>query len=160
MDSLPTTIQATEPLNLLLLRRINGSFNVSTTLMRGRITVLSQIPTSFAHSGCVVNEHLLIFGGFCDDLTQNHTLLLQSTESGVPADAKMYVKAISLIYFHRFQLRVRGEIPPPRERHSCSIVAGKKIYVFGGFNRTSDMYYNSLFSFDSGRMVMTLLLTN
>lgn len=53
-----------------------------------------------------------------------------------------------------FQLRVRGDIPPARERHSCSIIAGKKVYIFGGFNRTSDMYYNSVFLFDSGMYLL------
>lgn len=111
-----------------------------------RITILNQTPTSFAHSGCVINDHLLIFGGFCDDLTQNHTLLLQTTETGLSPDSKM------------FQLRVRGDIPPARERHSCSVVAGKKTFIFGGFNRTSDMYYNSVFLFDSGMFSSLLFI--
>eukprot|EP01127_Copromyxa_protea_P009545 TRINITY_DN2261_c0_g1_i1.p1 TRINITY_DN2261_c0_g1~~TRINITY_DN2261_c0_g1_i1.p1 ORF type:complete len:525 (-),score=82.62 TRINITY_DN2261_c0_g1_i1:143-1717(-) len=100
------------------------------------ITVLSQMPSSFAHSSVVVNDHLLCFGGFCDDLTQNHTLLLQTTANGVPKDAKM------------FQLRVRGDIPPARERHTASLI-GKNMFVIGGYNRSSDLYFNSVYIFDT-----------
>jgi N-acetylneuraminic acid mutarotase len=97
---------------------------------------LEPTPATFGHDGVACNEHLLLFGGFADLTTQNHTLLLHTSPLGTDKHTKI------------FQLRVRGDVPPPRERHTCSLI-GKKIYIFGGYNRSSDLYYNTLYMFDT-----------
>jgi len=100
------------------------------------VTALDPTPASFGHDAVPVNEHLLLFGGFADLTTQNHTLLLHTSPLGTDKTAKI------------FQLRVRGDVPPPRERHTMSCI-GKRIYIFGGYNRSSDLYYNTLYMFDT-----------
>jgi len=95
------------------------------------LTVLDKNPFSFGHSAATINEHLFVFGGFADEVTTNHCLLLSDTHGGKFS-----------------KLRVRGDVPPPRERCSASLV-GKKIYIFGGYNRGPDLYYNSLYCFES-----------
>jgi hypothetical protein len=44
-----------------------------------RVTALDPTPASFGHDAVPVNEHLLLFGGFADLTTQNHTLLLHTS---------------------------------------------------------------------------------
>jgi len=101
------------------------------------LTVLEKNPFSFGHSGTTINEHLFIFGGFVDEETSNASLLLSDTRGGK---------------FSR--LRVRGDIPPVRERHSASLV-GKKIYIFGGYCRGSESYYNTVHVFESESLTWT-----
>jgi len=95
------------------------------------LTVLEKTPLSFGHSGVTINEHLFVFGGFADEQTTNHCLLLSDTRGGKFS-----------------KLRVRGDIPPVRERHSASLI-GKRIYIFGGYCRGAELYYNSLYVFES-----------
>eukprot|EP01123_Difflugia_compressa_P010709 TRINITY_DN3994_c0_g1_i1.p1 TRINITY_DN3994_c0_g1~~TRINITY_DN3994_c0_g1_i1.p1 ORF type:complete len:633 (+),score=148.45 TRINITY_DN3994_c0_g1_i1:128-2026(+) len=101
------------------------------------LTVLDKNPFSFGHSGVSINEHLLVFGGFADDQTTNHCLLLSDTRGGKFS-----------------KLRVRGDIPPVRERHSASLI-GKRIYIFGGYCRGAELYYNTLYVFESETLTWT-----
>jgi len=99
--------------------------------------VLENSPYSFGHAGVTINEHLFVFGGFADESTVNHCLLLSDTHTGKFS-----------------KLRVRGDVPPPRERASCSLI-GKRIYIFGGYNRGPELYYNSLYIFESDSLTFT-----
>jgi len=76
------------------------------------LTVLEKTPVAFGHSGTTINEHLFIFGGFVDEETSNNCLLLSDTRGGK---------------FSR--LRVRGEVPTPRERHSASLIGKKNLFL-------------------------------
>uniref|UniRef100_A0A6B2L0T0 Uncharacterized protein n=1 Tax=Arcella intermedia TaxID=1963864 RepID=A0A6B2L0T0_9EUKA len=53
-------------------------------------------------------------------------------------------------------MRVRGEIPAIRERHSATLI-GKKIYVFGGYCRGAELYYNNLYVFETETLNWTKL---
>lgn len=72
-------------------------------------------------------------------MTTNHSMLLGDTHSPNMKFSK---------------LRVRGEVPPPRERHSSCLI-GKRIYIFGGYNRGPELYYNSLYCFESETLTWT-----
>jgi len=96
------------------------------------LTPLEINPFSFAHTASNVNDHMFIFGGYADELTSNHCLLLSETSQKGKFN----------------KIRVSGDIPSPRERHSSSLI-GKKIFVFGGYNRGPELYYNSLYYLDS-----------
>jgi N-acetylneuraminic acid mutarotase len=102
------------------------------------LTVLDKTPFSFGHSGLTINEHLFVFGGFADEQTVNHCLLLSETRGGGKFS----------------KLKVRGDIPPIRERHSASII-GKKVYIFGGYCRGAELYYNTLYVFESETLTWT-----
>jgi len=118
--------------------------NVSQTAGSGAeskwLTVLEKNPQSFGHSGTNINENLLVFGGFTDGDTVNHCLLMSDTFNGKFS-----------------KLKVRGDIPEPRERHSTSLI-GKKVYIFGGYCRSGEVYHNSLFVFESETLTWTTLL--
>jgi N-acetylneuraminic acid mutarotase len=103
------------------------------------LTVLETNPFSFGHTGTNINEHLLVFGGYADEDTTNHCLLQSDTHGGKFS-----------------KLKVRGDIPPPRERHSASLI-GKKLYVFGGYCRSGEVYYNTLYVFESETLTWTSL---
>jgi N-acetylneuraminic acid mutarotase len=45
-------------------------------------------------------------------------------------------------------LKTRGEGPTPRERATATVI-GRNIYIFGGYNRGLEAYYNDLFIFES-----------
>eukprot|EP01125_Pyxidicula_operculata_P004816 TRINITY_DN1795_c0_g1_i2.p1 TRINITY_DN1795_c0_g1~~TRINITY_DN1795_c0_g1_i2.p1 ORF type:complete len:373 (-),score=69.34 TRINITY_DN1795_c0_g1_i2:63-1181(-) len=93
---------------------------------------LEKNPFSFGHGATAINDHLFLFGGFADEVTTNHCLLLSDITGGGKFS----------------KLRVRGEVPPARERCSVSLI-GKKIYIFGGYSRGPDLYYNSIYCFES-----------
>lgn len=46
-------------------------------------------------------------------------------------------------------MNISGEAPPKRERHSAILLA-KRLYIFGGFEREGDRYYNDMWMFDTG----------
>eukprot|EP01126_Amoeba_proteus_P008291 TRINITY_DN1305_c0_g1_i7.p1 TRINITY_DN1305_c0_g1~~TRINITY_DN1305_c0_g1_i7.p1 ORF type:complete len:375 (-),score=79.34 TRINITY_DN1305_c0_g1_i7:165-1289(-) len=61
---------------------------------------------------------------------------MQTTEKGLEPNARF------------FSLRVRGEVPSPRERHTASLL-GKRIHIFGGYQRKSDLYFDNMSVFDT-----------
>eukprot|EP01125_Pyxidicula_operculata_P008577 TRINITY_DN286_c2_g1_i1.p1 TRINITY_DN286_c2_g1~~TRINITY_DN286_c2_g1_i1.p1 ORF type:complete len:617 (-),score=142.85 TRINITY_DN286_c2_g1_i1:108-1892(-) len=93
---------------------------------------IASYPYSFGHSGTNLNGNLLILGGFSNYSTTNYAFL-------------MVEPAITL--GKMFKVKVRGTPPPPRERHTTCLI-GRTLYVFGGFDRTSNNYYNTLHAFD------------
>lgn len=56
------------------------------------------------------------------------------------------------------QLKTRGDGPTPRERATATLV-GRNIFIFGGYNRGMEQYYNDLFVFESGTSAMRLSTT-
>jgi N-acetylneuraminic acid mutarotase len=101
------------------------------------LIVLEKYPYSFGHTAVNINEHLFVFGGFADDLTTNHCLLLSDIKGGKFS-----------------KLKTRGDLPPIRERHSLSII-GKKLYLFGGYCRGSETYYDTIYLFESETLTWT-----
>jgi hypothetical protein len=57
------------------------------------------------------------------------------------------------------RLAISGEIPPKRERHSAILLA-KKLYIFGGFEREGDRYFNDMWMFDTGNPLPIPVLGN
>src|SRR5688572_9327849 len=47
------------------------------------------------------------------------------------------------------KLTVTGEMPSVRERTTASVI-GSSIYLFGGYNRSKESYYNELYQFNCG----------
>jgi hypothetical protein len=47
------------------------------------------------------------------------------------------------------KLTVTGDLPSVRERTTSSVI-GSSIYLFGGYNRSKESYYNDLFVFNCG----------
>jgi len=103
------------------------------------LSVLEKNPFSFGHSAININDNLLVFGGFADADTVNSCLLMSDTHGGKFS-----------------KLKVRGDIPDARERHTASLI-GKKVYIFGGYNRSGELYYNTLHVFESESLTWTAL---
>jgi hypothetical protein len=49
-----------------------------------------------------------------------------------------------------YKLAVSGEPPSARERHTATLI-GKRIYVIGGYDRSSEVYYSTVHYFDTGK---------
>eukprot|EP01126_Amoeba_proteus_P059891 TRINITY_DN7873_c0_g1_i4.p1 TRINITY_DN7873_c0_g1~~TRINITY_DN7873_c0_g1_i4.p1 ORF type:complete len:433 (-),score=86.98 TRINITY_DN7873_c0_g1_i4:191-1489(-) len=101
------------------------------------LTQLDKNPYLYGHSGTALNGQLFVFGGFMDgNETQKECLLV----TDVLGSGKFY------------RLTVSGDIPHARERHTAALI-GKRIYVFGGYNRSSEIYYNTVHCFDTETLV-------
>eukprot|EP01127_Copromyxa_protea_P019030 TRINITY_DN6095_c1_g1_i2.p1 TRINITY_DN6095_c1_g1~~TRINITY_DN6095_c1_g1_i2.p1 ORF type:complete len:468 (+),score=84.96 TRINITY_DN6095_c1_g1_i2:248-1651(+) len=96
------------------------------------LTVLEKAPSSFGHSGTSINGQLLVFGGFANENTESHCLLLNDFSPNGKFN----------------KLSVSGDTPWRRERHGAVLI-GKRLYVFGGFEREGDRYFNDMWSFDT-----------
>jgi hypothetical protein len=54
------------------------------------------------------------------------------------------------------QIKARGDIPEKKERASMTAV-GKYGYIFGGYLRLNDSYYNSIHKFDPESLTFTVI---
>uniref|UniRef100_A0A6B2L5R0 Uncharacterized protein n=1 Tax=Arcella intermedia TaxID=1963864 RepID=A0A6B2L5R0_9EUKA len=63
---------------------------------------------------------------------------------------------LSDIYGKFSKLRVRGDVPEVRERHTASLV-GKRVYIIGGYSRSGETYYNNIYAFETETLTWTAL---
>jgi hypothetical protein len=57
---------------------------------------------------------------------------------------------------HFVEIKVRGDIPENKERVGM-VVVGKFVYMFGGYARLGDSYFNSMHMFDIECLTCTVI---
>lgn len=92
-------------------------------------------------SCAVVDRTIYIFGGFDDD-------------------EKCYsdIHSLNVDTLTWKQLKVKGSIPAPRCASSLCAYR-RKLYIYGGFDKVTKVYYNDVYSFDIDSNTWELLQT-
>eukprot|EP01127_Copromyxa_protea_P002768 TRINITY_DN12729_c0_g1_i1.p1 TRINITY_DN12729_c0_g1~~TRINITY_DN12729_c0_g1_i1.p1 ORF type:complete len:547 (-),score=113.97 TRINITY_DN12729_c0_g1_i1:75-1715(-) len=110
-------------------------------LTQSWLTLVDKAPYLYGHTSTVVNNQLLVWGGFIDgtECQKNCYLLNDINEHG-----------------NWYRLTVNGDVPVARERHTATLI-GKRIYFIGGYDRANEVYFNTVHYFDTELMTWTKL---
>jgi hypothetical protein len=100
--------------------------------------LIEEGPHSFGHTSTCIDNFVFIYGGFVNELPSDQCVLMTSAyrSQEKPEDYNS-VNSLIIPSAYYYLLKVNGEVPAPRERHSASAL-GNKVYVFGGYNRVTE----------------------
>lgn len=101
---------------------------------------VATVPSLMGHQAALWNGQLLVFGGFVDQGTSNKTYLLDNFK-----------------HVRCQQLDLEPH-PEKRERHSAHLVK-HELFVFGGYHRGSDSYYNDTWLLNTEKQLWSELET-